>query len=83
MPSSEFDLIARYFAGHDRRGDVVLGVGDDAALIASAPPGEVLAVTIDTLVSGVHFHPRVDISAVGIPALVDGENVLAVGESLR
>jgi thiamine-monophosphate kinase len=65
MPTSEFDLIARYFAGHDRRGDVVLGVGDDAALIASVPPGEVLAVTIDTLVSGVHFHPGVDPATLG------------------
>jgi thiamine-monophosphate kinase len=36
------------------RGDVRLGVGDDAALLA-VPPGQELAVAIDTLVEGVHF----------------------------
>ncbi len=65
MPVSEFDLIARHFAGHDRRDGVRLGVGDDAALLEPPPPGELLAVTIDTLVSGVHFRPGVDPAALG------------------
>jgi thiamine-monophosphate kinase len=48
----EFEIIARYFtrAGSDR--DVILGIGDDAAVIAV--DGHV-AVTVDTLVAGVHF----------------------------
>lgn len=52
---NEFDLIRRYFAQHGpQRGDVPLGIGDDAALLAP-PPGQVLATTVDTLQAGVHF----------------------------
>jgi len=36
------------------RGDVRLGIGDDAALLA-VPAGQLLAVSTDTLVAGVHF----------------------------
>jgi thiamine-monophosphate kinase len=36
------------------RGDVRLGIGDDAAVLA-VPAGQELAVAIDTLVEGVHF----------------------------
>jgi len=36
------------------RPDVLLGIGDDAALL-QPPPGMVLAVSMDTLVDGVHF----------------------------
>lgn len=48
----EFEIIERYFtrAGSDR--DVILSIGDDAAVIAV--DGHV-AVTVDTLVAGVHF----------------------------
>lgn len=58
MALSEFQLIARYF---DRAGlappgaeGVVLGIGDDAAILR-VPPGHDLLVSIDTLVDGVHF----------------------------
>jgi len=52
---AEFDLIAiiRQRCA-SARGDVVLGIGDDAALLA-IPPGQMLAVSTDTLVAGVHF----------------------------
>src|SRR5215472_13447651 len=36
------------------RGDVRLGIGDDAALLA-VPAGQLLAVSTDTLVAGMHF----------------------------
>ncbi|TXH15512.1 MAG: thiamine-phosphate kinase, partial [Gammaproteobacteria bacterium] len=36
------------------RSDVVLGIGDDAALV-EVPPGCELAVCTDTLVAGIHF----------------------------
>lgn len=51
----EFFLIDRIreLTAQARR-DVRLGIGDDAALLA-VPPGEDLAVAIDTLVEGVHF----------------------------
>jgi len=50
----EFDLIARIRARAAGRGDVLLGIGDDAALL-QPPPGLALAVTMDTLNAGVHF----------------------------
>ena len=48
----EFEIIARYFTRPDRDADVVLGVGDDAAVLAV---DGLTAVTVDTLVAGVHF----------------------------
>ncbi len=54
MPLSEFQLIQRYFASLDSAPQVALGVGDDCALL-ELPPGEQLATSIDTMVSGVHF----------------------------
>lgn len=59
MSTSEFELIQRCFKGHGlsfAREGVELGIGDDAALIRPAP-GSVVALSLDTLVAGVHF-PR-------------------------
>jgi len=58
MALSEFGLISRFFhttvlSPEDARG-VVLGIGDDAAILR-VPPAHDLCVSIDTLVSGVHF----------------------------
>jgi thiamine-monophosphate kinase len=61
----EFDLIDRYFsrsksAGRSRS-DVILGVGDDAALLR-VPTDTDLVAAVDTIVAGRHFplnsHPR-------------------------
>jgi thiamine-monophosphate kinase len=54
MGISEFDLISRIRARVLQRADVVLGIGDDAALL-QVPPGRELVVTADTLNAGVHF----------------------------
>ncbi len=55
MAVDEFSLIDTYFARHQRAdAGVVLGIGDDCALL-SPTPGMDLAVTTDTLVGGVHF----------------------------
>ena len=54
MGASEFDLIARVRARAGTRADVVLGIGDDAALLAP-PSGRQLVVTADTLNDGIHF----------------------------
>lgn len=51
---AEFDLIARIRARAGLRDDVVLGIGDDAALLAP-PPGRQLVVAMDMLNEGVHF----------------------------
>lgn len=66
---NEFALIQRYFAGLTPPGaDVLLGIGDDAALL-QAPPGEVLVVSTDTLVAGRHFPRDTPAEAVGWKAL--------------
>lgn len=54
MPLDEFSLIREYFVRPGARADVVLGIGDDAALLLP-PPGQELAITTDTLLEGVHF----------------------------
>jgi thiamine-monophosphate kinase len=74
---SEFDLIRDHFARLGAaRGDVVLGVGDDCALLR-VPPGCELAVSIDTLVSGVHFLPDCDPFGLGHKSLAAGLSDLA------
>ena len=50
----EFGLIERYFRFSKESAGVALGIGDDCALL-EAPAGSQLAVSMDTLVSGVHF----------------------------
>lgn len=50
----EFALIDRIRARVAARSDVVLGIGDDAALL-QVPPGKLLAVATDTLNIDVHF----------------------------
>jgi thiamine-monophosphate kinase len=65
MTASEFDIIARYFSHLGVRGaDVLLGVGDDCALLRP-PLGMDLALTVDTLVAGQHFFADVDPEALG------------------
>jgi len=54
MSLAEFSLIERIAARTRARADVVLGIGDDAALLQPGA-GEQLVVTADTLNSGVHF----------------------------
>jgi thiamine-monophosphate kinase len=79
MSLGEFDIIARYFASHDHRADVLLGVGDDAAVL-DVEDGRRLVVAIDTIVEGVHFPRNIDASAVGYRALaVNLSDIAAMG----
>jgi thiamine-monophosphate kinase len=55
---------------------VVLGVGDDAALLA-VPAGHELVVTTDSLLPGVHFPTGLDAEAVGYRALAANLSDLA------
>lgn len=74
MALGEFALIDRFFRGCGAaREDVVLGVGDDGALLRP-PPGTDLVAVSDTLVEGVHFP-------VGSPAASIGHRALAVNLS--
>ncbi|MCL2893416.1 thiamine-phosphate kinase [Brenneria tiliae] len=80
MVKGEFDLIARYFnrAGSSRR-DVALGIGDDCALLAVAEK-KLLAVSTDTLVSGVHFLPDIHPADLGYKSLaVNLSDLAAMG----
>lgn len=70
----ESELIERYFRGLGAaRSDVVLGIGDDAALVR-VPENAELVLTTDVLVEGVHFLP-------GAPARSLGHRALAVNLS--
>lgn len=74
---SEFDLIRRHFVAlGPARADVLLGVGDDCALL-DLPAGQTLAVSLDTLAAGVHFFPDCDPVHVGHKALAVGLSDLA------
>jgi len=73
----EFELIRRHFAAPAvTRDDVVLGIGDDAALLR-VPPDQELAVSTDSLVSGVHFPPDFDPEAIGHRSLASNLSDLA------
>jgi thiamine-monophosphate kinase len=57
----------------DRREDVILGIGDDAAVLRPEP-GFDLVVATDSIVEGTHFPP-------GVPAAAVGHRCLAVNLS--
>ncbi len=56
---NEFELIQQFFSGDPRAPGVELGVGDDCALL-QIPQGQLLAVSVDTLVGDVHFPSQAD-----------------------
>lgn len=79
MPISEFDLIQRYFTHPSQRDDVLLGVGDDAALL-QVQPGMALALSVDMLVAGRHFPEDTPAHAIGYKALaVNLSDMAAMG----
>ncbi|TKS54814.1 thiamine-phosphate kinase [Luteimonas yindakuii] len=77
--SAEFDLIARIRARAGGRADVVLGIGDDAAVL-QPPPGRQLVVCTDTLNAGVHFPDDTAPADIGWKALaVNLSDLAAMG----
>jgi thiamine-monophosphate kinase len=81
MALTEFELIRRYFgaARGARRDDVVLGVGDDGAILRP-PPGMDLVAVADTLVEGVHFPVDCAPASIGHRALaVNLSDLAAMG----
>jgi thiamine-monophosphate kinase len=78
---AEFDLIERIRRRVAARPDVLLGIGDDAALL-QPPVGMQLAVAMDTLNSGVHFPPETAPADIGWKALaVNLSDLAAMGAS--
>ncbi|MCU0758602.1 MAG: thiamine-phosphate kinase [Steroidobacteraceae bacterium] len=79
MALSEFELIGRFFGAPAAAGagaarpDVLLGIGDDGAILRP-PVGHDLVAVTDTIIEGVHFP-------VGCPAASIGHRALAVNLS--
>jgi thiamine-monophosphate kinase len=84
---TEFELIDLFFRRPENstgnaRG-IVLGIGDDAALLAPTP-GNQLAASVDMLVSGRHFFADVEPEALGHKALaVNLSDMAAMGATPR
>jgi thiamine-monophosphate kinase len=77
--SGEFSLIERIRARARARDDVVLGIGDDAALL-QVPAGHELVLSTDTLVAGVHFPVETAAADIGWKALaVNLSDLAAMG----
>lgn len=76
----EFSLIDTYFRSQrTRRDDVVLGIGDDAAVLSPGVDRE-LVITTDLVVADVHFSADTDPGAVGHKALaVNLSDLAAMG----
>ena len=76
---SEFDLIDRIRARALQRDDVILGIGDDAAVL-QVPAGRQLVVATDTLNAGVHFPAGTAPADIGWKALaVNLSDLAAMG----
>lgn len=80
----EFSLIDDLIApGAGARDDVLLGIGDDGAIVRP-PPGEDLVMVADTLVEGVHFPPQLPPSDLGYRAIaVNLSDLAAMGATPR
>lgn len=80
MSAGEFDLIDRYFSGlTNTNTDVNCGIGDDAAVI-DIPPDQELLVSVDTLVSDIHFFPASAAYDIGYKSLaVNISDIAAMG----
>lgn len=78
--SPEFSLIQHYFNRFTtHRDDVVVGIGDDCAVLKT-PKNKLTAVSMDTLVQGIHFFDDVDPYRLGIKALaVNLSDLAAMG----
>ncbi|ELX8379249.1 thiamine-phosphate kinase [Providencia vermicola] len=77
MSYGEFDLIARFFNRQTtNRRDVNIGIGDDCALM-TIPEKQQLAVSTDTLVSGIHFLPEISPADLAYKSLASNLSDLA------
>ncbi len=76
----EFELIKHFFTEQAvKRKDVLLGIGDDCAVIANTE-NQNIVVTTDTLVAGVHFPLNTPARAIGHKAVaVNLSDIAAMG----
>jgi len=79
----EFDLIRRYFQCDAQSPGVIVGVGDDGAILQPSPGTQQVQVT-DTLVEGVHFPANVDARDIGYRVVaVNLSDIAAMGARPR
>lgn len=79
----EFGIIRRYFTRDASRPDVVVGVGDDGAILEPTP-GLLQVQVIDTLVEGTHFQSNMDAADVGYRVVaVNLSDIAAMGATPR
>ena len=79
----EFELIRRYFSRDAASGNVVVGVGDDGALLTPTPGKDQVQV-IDTLVEGVHFPANIEAADIGYRVVaVNLSDIAAMGAEPR
>ena len=86
MSGSEFQIIQAYFSEPEQavrserpRSDVLLGIGDDCAIVAPRAQNN-LAFSIDTLISGVHFPHNTSADAIAYKSLaVNLSDLAAMG----
>lgn len=76
----EFEIIKQFFTQQAvRRKDVLLGIGDDCAVVSSTEKQDVV-ITTDTLVAGVHFPLGTSAKAIGHKAVaVNLSDIAAMG----
>lgn len=75
----EFELIKKYFVTPSNNKQIILGVGDDCALLEPSINSS-MAISTDTLVEGVHFFNDVDSFTLGYKALaVNLSDLAAMG----
>lgn len=82
MPRArEFEIIERYFTRPTADDRIMLGIGDDAAIVDPSGP---IAVTVDMLIAGTHFPEATPARAVGHRALaVNLSDLAAIGAKPR
>jgi thiamine-monophosphate kinase len=75
----EFELIQRYFVREDEAPGVIVGIGDDGAVLEPHPGREIITV-IDTLVEDVHFPAGIAPADLGYRAVaVNLSDIAAMG----
>lgn len=78
---NEFEIIEKYFKNEhsSSKGNLILGIGDDAAIINVSEDSE-LTISTDTLVSGIHFFEDTEPEDIAYKALsVNLSDIAAMG----
>ena len=79
----EFEIIRRFFTPKKTHKRVVVGVGDDAAVLRPKP-GRDIVTAVDTLVAGVHFPRSMSPEDIGYRAVVvSASDIAAMGARPR